>query len=152
MTKEYFIFLKGEDKSAQIQHCTLENENLKVIFKNNPQTYIYQKQNFRLLKRATSNNFFNYLKELCSILEIQTSEGALNVLLKEYEKIQTIAQESALYIYCNPESLMQTSTHTPPLIFPFGANNSQYQAVQNAISQQISIIEGPPGRAKHKPF
>lgn len=51
MTKEYFIILKGKDKSAEIEYCCLENENLKVVFKNNPQTYTYQKENFALVKR-----------------------------------------------------------------------------------------------------
>ena len=33
-------------------------------------------------------------------------------------------------------------------VFPFGCNESQYQAVVNALSNRISIIEGPPGTGK----
>ena len=34
------------------------------------------------------------------------------------------------------------------LIFPFGCNSSQYIAVENAINNKISVIEGPPGTGK----
>ena len=33
-------------------------------------------------------------------------------------------------------------------IFPFGCNNSQYQAVKKAMENQISVIQGPPGTGK----
>lgn len=33
-------------------------------------------------------------------------------------------------------------------VFPFGCNESQYQAVVNALSNRISVIEGPPGTGK----
>ncbi|BDB65010.1 hypothetical protein T36_1472 [Helicobacter cinaedi] len=75
MTKEYFIILKGKDKSAEIEDCYLEKEKLKVVFKGNPRIYTYQKENFTLIKRATSYALFNYLKELCILSEIQTPEG-----------------------------------------------------------------------------
>ena len=34
------------------------------------------------------------------------------------------------------------------LIFPFGCNQSQFQAVKNAMGNQISVIQGPPGTGK----
>lgn len=148
MTQKYFILLKGKDKTKEIESCFLENKNLKVIFKNNPQIYTYKKDNFTLIKKATSYNLFNYLKELCILANIETPEGNLNVLLKEYEKMQRIPKESALSIYLNPSSFVQDSKDKPLLIFPFGSNASQYQAVQNAMCYQISIIEGPPGTGK----
>ena len=148
MTQKYFILLKGKDKTKEIKSCSFENENLKVIFKNNPQIYTYKKDNFTLIRKATSYNLFNYLKELCILANIETPEGNLNVLLKEYEKMQKIPKESALSIYLNPSSFVQVSKDKPLLIFPFGSNASQYQAVQNAMCHQIIIIEGPPGTGK----
>lgn len=148
MTQKYFILLKGKDKTKEIKSCSFENENLKVVFKNNPQIYTYKKDNFALVQKATNYNLFNYLKELCILANIETPEGNLNVLLKEYEKMQRIPKESALSIYLNPSSFVQDSKDKPLLIFPFGSNASQYQAVQNAMCHQISIIEGPPGTGK----
>lgn len=86
MTQKYFILLKGKDKTKEIKSCSFENENLEVVFKNNPQIYTYKRGNFTLIRKATSYNLFNYLKELCILANIETPEGNLNVLLKEYEK------------------------------------------------------------------
>ena len=148
MQRNFFIILKGKDKTKDIVHCSLENETLKVVFKNNSQIYTYKKDNFALIKRATSYDLFNYLQELCTLTEIQTLEGNLNVLTKEYSKILSIPEESVLFAYLNPLSL-QTKKHTSPLIIsPFGLNKSQYQALQNALQSQVSIIEGPPGTGK----
>lgn len=148
MQQDFFIILKGKDKTKDIEHCSLENETLKVVFKNNPQIYTYKKDNFTLVKKATSYNLFNYLQEICALVEIQTLEGNLNVLAKEYGKILSIPKESALFAYLNPLSL-QSQAHTSPFIIaPFGLNKSQHQALQNALQSQVSIIEGPPGTGK----
>ncbi|TLD80898.1 DUF2726 domain-containing protein [Helicobacter sp. MIT 05-5293] len=148
MTQDFFIILKGKDRTRDIERCALEGGILSVVFKGNPQVYTYKQENFTLIKRATSYHLFNYLQEICTLIEIQTPEGNLNVLAKEYSKILSIPQESALFAYLNPLSL-QTQTRPLPLILsPFGLNKSQYQALQNALQSQISIIEGPPGTGK----
>ncbi len=148
MEQDFFVILKGKDRTKDIEHCSLENETLKVVFKNNPQIYTYKKENFTFIKRATSYDLFNYLQEICALVEIQTTEGNLNVLAKEYRKILSIPEESALFVYLNPLSL-QSQTHISPFIIaPFGLNKSQHQALQNALQYQVSIIEGPPGTGK----
>lgn len=53
---------------------------------------------------------------------------------------------TVLHAYCYGENEIRN-----PLkhyIFPFGVNESQLEAVENAFSSQISIIEGPPGTGK----
>src|SRR3712207_8422825 len=66
-----------------------------------------------------------------------------------FEKLFFIRREVALATYLDP-SLLQTkkSNHSYVPIFPFGCNNSQYDAVKNAMENQISIIQGPPGTGK----
>ncbi|WP_223251850.1 AAA domain-containing protein [Bacillus atrophaeus] len=54
--------------------------------------------------------------------------------------------ESALYAYFSKES--RSYKDSEALLFPFGLNLSQIQAVQSAFSSQISVIEGPPGTGK----
>ncbi|MFC3033957.1 AAA domain-containing protein [Pseudoalteromonas fenneropenaei] len=39
-------------------------------------------------------------------------------------------------------------THNETLIFPFGINLSQRQALKNALNSQLSLIQGPPGTGK----
>ena len=148
MTREYFIVLKGKDKTKDIEYCSLENEILKVVFKNNPKIYIYKKDNFTLIKKSTSYDLFNYLQEICTLVEIQTPEGNFNMLAREYAKFLSIPEESALFAYLNPLSLQSQMYDSALIIAPFGLNKSQYQALQNALHSQISIIEGPPGTGK----
>lgn len=54
--------------------------------------------------------------------------------------------DSALHAYCTGQNGRQ-APHTG-LIYPFGVNESQLAAVEQAFSAQISVIEGPPGTGK----
>lgn len=54
--------------------------------------------------------------------------------------------ESALHAYCS--GLVGQLPGKEPLIYPFGVNESQLQAVEQAFTSQISMIEGPPGTGK----
>lgn len=99
-------------------------------------------------KRAVSTNKFEYFKEISKIESIKTEEGVL-LLTNEYKKINFISRDTALYKYLNPaQGLNTTNTRLETIIFPFGANQSQYEAVRKAMNNQISIIEGPPGTGK----
>lgn len=53
---------------------------------------------------------------------------------------------TALHAYCTGHN--GTLAPGQGLIYPFGLNESQYQAVERAFSAQISVIEGPPGTGK----
>ena len=53
---------------------------------------------------------------------------------------------TALHAYCYGKNEIRDSLEH--YIFPFGLNESQLEAVENAFSSQISIIEGPPGTGK----
>ena len=60
-----------------------------------------------------------------------------------------VGNDVALAKYLNPSTLHTfdgNSDYVP--VFPFGCNNSQYQAVKNAMENQISVIQGPPGTGK----
>ncbi|EKT4467957.1 DUF2726 domain-containing protein [Pseudomonas putida] len=71
-------------------------------------------------------------------------EIARNVVT-QLGKLPAIAG-TALQAYCTG----QNGTLAPGqgLIYPFGLNESQCQAVERAFSAQISVIEGPPGTGK----
>lgn len=95
-----------------------------------------------------STNILDYFKEISEIVSIKTEEG-VSLLTNEYKKINYISNDTALYKYLNPTQKINTKNEEiTSLIFPFGANQSQYKAVKNAMSSQISIIEGPPGTGK----
>ena len=130
----------------------LKFENLcKLFFKDG--TFILSSEyNLKLVKnnesQTLSNNKFEYYKEISKVVSIKTEEGK-SLLTNEYEGINFISNDTALYKYLNPkDGIQKINANLNNTIFPFGANKSQFQAVKNAMSSQISIIEGPPGTGK----
>ena len=48
----------------------------------------------------------------------------------------------------HPEKTPAAIPDGKPVIYPFGCNQSQMQAVENALRSKLSLIEGPPGTGK----
>lgn len=95
-----------------------------------------------------SEDRFNYFKDISKIVSVRTDDGTA-LLTKEYEKVNFVEKDTALYQYLNPQNNeIKDKITNMPLIFPFGSNKSQYKAVENAMNHQISVIEGPPGTGK----
>lgn len=123
----------------------------RILFKDNT-SQVVTENDLQMLsinaQETISMNKFNYFKDISKIVSVKTEDGEA-LLEKEYNKIDYIPQNSALYKYLNTqEKINKTNASLDNLIFPFGANKSQFIAVRNAVSSQISIIEGPPGTGK----
>lgn len=106
--------------------------------------------NLKLNEKMTeiSEDKFNYFKDISRVVSVRTDNGTV-LLTMEYEKVNFVEKDTALYQYLNPKSdETQRKTKVTSLIFPFGSNKSQYKAVENAMNNQISVIEGPPGTGK----
>ena len=122
------------------------------LFFQNHTSIVIPESNLELLENnnveTLSMNKFEYYKEVSKIVSVKTEEGN-ELLTKLYETVNFIEKDTALYKYLNPkEGIHHLKTDLNSIIFPFGANKSQFQAVKNAMSSQISIIEGPPGTGK----
>ena len=101
------------------------------------------------LSQRQSANVFEYIKQIAGLSDIRNEETGEKLLAKSFEKISFVGDDVALAKYLNPSSLnagKMGGEYIP--IFPFGCNNSQYQAVKNAMENQISVIQGPPGTGK----
>lgn len=98
---------------------------------------------------ADENNkgLFSYFKATAAAVSL-TSENGINILDRQYEKITGVSEDTVLakYLKCEQPEVRQSQYNT--LIYPFGLNQSQKKAVENAFSSQISIIQGPPGTGK----
>lgn len=92
-------------------------------------------------------NVLDYMKKVSEITSLQTEEGK-KLLCENLKKVEIDSIDTALanYLKISSEFLKFNSNET--LIFPFGCNLSQYRAVENAIFNKISVIEGPPGTGK----
>lgn len=92
-------------------------------------------------------SLFDYFKETAKRVSL-VADGGDNILYKQYEKISFVSNDTALASYLNTANYSQQYSVQSLLIYPFGINQSQKQAVENAFSSQVSIIQGPPGTGK----
>ncbi len=100
------------------------------------------------LENDNSRKIFSYLREIAENISVK-SEDDTAILTKQYQKIDFLSEENAVAVYLNPEKYHSgTGLEAEPLIFPFGCNKSQYRAVEQAILNHVSVIEGPPGTGK----
>jgi len=75
----------------------------------------------------------------------ETDREIAGNVVRQLGKLPAIAG-TALQAYCT--GCNGTLQPGQGLIYPFGLNESQLQAVERAFSAQISVIEGPPGTGK----
>ena len=104
--------------------------------------------NKSILAHPGAKNVFDYLQEAAANISVRTEEDVA-ILAKQYEKIDFLSEETAAAVYLCPNSYtVGTGLDASAPIFPFGCNESQFKAVGNALSNRISVIEGPPGTGK----
>ena len=107
-----------------------------------------------VLDDKTSADCLHYLSRMADLNDL-TDEDGNKILAAQYKKVTAVYGNTVLADYLNPQNPevehdKPVSTDCKPIIpiFPFGCNGSQYKAVVNALSNNVSIIEGPPGTGK----
>ncbi len=87
-----------------------------------------------------------YYKE---ISKYATIEGVQRNLLEEqYERLSRRYEGSILKNYLEYRKIKKVNNLKGRMIFPFGFNLSQKEAVNKALENNVSVIEGPPGTGK----
>lgn len=121
------------------------------IFFENGKSYSYRVRDLIIEKNSllnkNKNNCFEYFKHIAKLVSITTDDGK-NILADQYEKMGFVSSDSVLSTYLQPEDQILKHTSSTYVYYPFGCNLSQMQAVENALSNKISVIEGPPGTGK----
>ena len=111
----------------------------------------YHKNDVKLIKnclyKENSQELFTYFKETASAISLKADNG-INILERQYGMITAVEDTTVLAKYLDPSDPVNTRTDDHDLIYPFGLNQSQKKAVENAFASQISIIQGPPGTGK----
>ncbi|MEV9498304.1 AAA domain-containing protein [Aliarcobacter butzleri] len=124
--------------------------HLKVFFEDGSYR-LYDKKHIKIEKNSLNNNRVNsvleYLKSLAERLNNTDDKEEVGFLDKQYKKMTFISEDSVLSKYLASSSI-DTFENKSTIIFPFGFNLSQEKAVKNALTNQINIIEGPPGTGK----
>lgn len=99
------------------------------------------------LYEAKSRELFNYFKATAKAISLKTDSG-INILEQQYDRIRAVEESTVLSKYLDPGRPVEVRNNAASLIYPFGLNQSQKAAIQNAFSSQVSIIQGPPGTGK----
>jgi hypothetical protein len=99
------------------------------------------------LANPECNQLFSYLKDIACAISLTTEDGH-NILGNHYKRINFIREDSALNSYLSGTLPDSCHSRQGPIIYPFGFNISQKTAVERAMNNSFSVIEGPPGTGK----
>lgn len=90
---------------------------------------------------------WEYLKKLATETGLMTEEGD-NILSLQYGIIDVKRDNVPLAQYLGDKTKLATYRIPKTIYYPFGCNASQKKAVENALTNQVSVIQGPPGTEK----
>ena len=166
------IYLKGKNRTDDVVNCVRDGKFYKVTFKNR-KTYTYNHRDVKIVEPSKEelliDSRLNYFKNIADKigLKYKTDSGLkYNILLKNYGMIDKVDSKSILYNFLKGELPTNYKEQDncigaffkiiKPIkkeekeftIFPFGFNISQKQAVDKALDNSLSVIEGPPGTGK----
>lgn len=99
------------------------------------------------LMDSKAKSGFEYLQQLAKLMKIN-EEDEQSFVSKQFERITYVSPSSVLSKYLNPSTIEKTRQNQEMPVFPFGFNLSQKAATEKALTEQISVIEGPPGTGK----
>jgi len=154
---DFKIFLKGVDETNTVESYQYMGMKCRVTFRNG-KSFDYNSNNVKItescLKRQEANDCFMYLSELARVVGISSEmeDGRLvNFLDRNYSNINFVDPESVFGEYLSGRFLIpvqKNKNESLEVIYPFGFNISQKGAIDNALNNRLSIIEGPPGTGK----
>lgn len=118
-----------------------------------------------ILDEKAAADIFGGLRKIASRMNINTNGGAYgglqgrsargfsaagdyNILEEEFKKIRQVDENSVLSSYLAGGNEIKSYNLPKSVIYPFGLNISQKQAIDNFLTSQVSIIQGPPGTGK----
>jgi hypothetical protein len=175
---ENAILIDGKQVNGYSKAVVFENHVRILHKHNKPKLILKERVKFvaSCLRTKGASECLDYLKAIADAVGLPGDDGR-NVLANRYERIDFIREDSILGAFLNGclgmnENVVSTSNNqqgyggaakhmdairniantndAPALstIFPFGFNGSQKQATEQALTNQLSLIEGPPGTGK----
>lgn len=138
------ILIDDVDKTKEIESIKLSNNKYLIKFKNSEKYYTYSSERIKIENNNFGNNL-KYFKELAEKISIVV--GDYNVLGSRYKNLDNLNKDSVLNYYLKG-TLPPTYRIVRNARFPFGFNQSQKRATEKALTNRISVIEGPPGTGK----
>lgn len=143
------IIVKGKDRTESIRTWKKVGNKITITYSNG-KVYSYNNSNISIKRSVLSNDIafdcFRYLKAIAGVVGLCDPSGK-NILLDHYDKIDYVSEGSILAAFLT-HKLYNKTQPIAPAIYPFSFNLSQKDSVENALTNTLSIIEGPPGTGK----
>lgn len=145
---KYIVSVDGEEIHQATQILDF-GEYYKIVTPTSSQAYPRASVSLRenCLGKKSCFSRFSYFQSIAGAISLVAGDG-FNILANQYSKIQSVSSETALASYLADTPTVKQLAPPEVLIYPFGLNQSQKKAVENAFCSQISIIQGPPGTGK----
>lgn len=146
------LMKQGSVVVEPIEKGTIYGERYAVVYyPGATKPYVYKMDGIQFVTQAAMRDspIFRYFADVANTRRDRAGSAdqrqiAANVV-RQLEKLPA-SSDTALNAYCTGQNRRQAPGGS--LIYPFGVNESQLVAVEQAFSAQISVIEGPPGTGK----
>ncbi|TVQ49426.1 MAG: DUF2726 domain-containing protein [Saprospirales bacterium] len=149
--KRELVFIDGKDETDKIAKYSYKGDKCVIVFKNSSKEFHYGRNRAKIVKTAVSDDkafkVFNYFREIAEVVGLKTEEGD-NILAKSYDRITEVPKDCVLGSLLSGKLATRRDHSITRDIFPFGFNLSQRDAINKAFSNNLSVIEGPPGTGK----
>ncbi|WDM57415.1 DUF2726 domain-containing protein [Pseudomonas sp. NEEL19] len=146
LTKPGSMIVKPIDKAV------IYDERYAVVhYPGGTRPYVHKMDGIVLIEPTSIKNtsvfgyFIAIAKGRCAEARSEEDRAIAKNVVTQLGQLPALAS-TALQAYCTGRN--GTLAPSQGLIYPFGLNESQHQAVERAFSAQISVIEGPPGTGK----
>lgn len=93
------------------------------------------------------SSLWDYLRKLADETGLM-ADGETNLLSKQYELVDVKRDNVPLAQYLGDKTELRTYRLPEQVYYAFGCNTSQKEAVEAALTHQVSVIQGPPGTGK----
>ncbi|MGE8063591.1 AAA domain-containing protein [Pseudomonas sp. NPDC089569] len=149
---EMLLTKSGSSIVKPIAKATVYGERYAVVYyPNADKPYVYKIDGIGFAEPTAMKDepVFRYFSAVANArqdrAESKTDREIAANVVRQLEKLRPRA-DTALQAYCTGRN--GTLTPGQGLIYPFGLNESQLAAVEQAFRAQVSVIEGPPGTGK----
>lgn len=150
--KEDLIFNKKKNTCSKIDSAVEVGEKyLLITYPESKKVYVLKCDQIVLeqsaeIERSDAFLYFkNIAQERLNCVQTEKDRIMAQSIVSQFDRIVP-CQGTALNAYLS-KNLSEVKLQMD-LIYSFGINETQYEAVKNAFKSQISIIEGPPGTGK----
>lgn len=93
------------------------------------------------------SSLWDYLRKLADETGLMADDKT-NLLSKQYELVDVKRDNVPLAQFLGDKTKLRTDRLPKQVYYPFSCNTSQKEAVEAALTHQVSVIQGPPGTGK----